>query len=461
VIRGVPDGHPSATKISIFWPSWTTCNDGVDHEQKQVLVGYGISGRYAIDPSGGIPGVPYAWGPPGAMGVDCTSVETSEPIDGVSFQGGDVQVLFGFTSELGIPLAGTISNCVFDMRHGFQVEPHNGQAQFVEGPWMGLMMQKTWMDEVNTPPPFDVVGHGYLDQWVHLVGNTFVLAEFRQGDGGWSFAAKEGGVAVIDVARPFCPGQGGDPNPLFRGVGHPGIQNNLLRTFTGGAGKNGSTMALVGINVEDALVSSGGIGTDTNAYAVNRSGGWTSISGVTQFISIPVASSAPLGNHVDYGCGQFGFLELLWDGSSPAPEPGAPAAPMWGGRWHGYPSARAPLGFEITCRGLRNQSFGRLFLTQAGKAPPGSLFGGGTMCLEGPLFALPSGSAGGSDAPTLDCSGTFSADLNDWFFQRSPAWAGETINVQYWARDPGSLDVGQHSDAIPVHVHALTKVVSL
>ena len=116
--------------------------------------------------------------------------------------------------------------------------------------------------------------------------------------------------------------------------------------------------------------------------------------------------------------------------------------------WTGHPSAWAHIGFEVTATNVRNQSPGFLVVGLNGRAS--MPFHGGTACVAGPwMFALPV-DAGGSAPPVVDCTGTWTTDLNTWLYQNLPLRAGTELACQWWGRDPGlsGPDAAQLSDGL-------------
>ena len=108
----------------------------------------------------------------------------------------------------------------------------------------------------------------------------------------------------------------------------------------------------------------------------------------------------------------------------------------------GTPSSSAGSGFEVTCVQVRNQKFGLLFYSLAGRlsAP----FQGGTLCVKTPIQRAIAQSAGGNPSPANDCSGMYRFDLNAFAvgaLGRNPAVelqvVGQQVNCQWWGRDQG------------------------
>lgn len=108
----------------------------------------------------------------------------------------------------------------------------------------------------------------------------------------------------------------------------------------------------------------------------------------------------------------------------------------------GSPSAAGSHAFSIRATNLRNGLPGLLLYSAAGRAT--LPFGGGTLCVSGPLHRSPSLSTGGNPPPAADCSGVLLMDMNAFragqlggnprAFLSVP---GVVVDAQYWARDPG------------------------
>jgi hypothetical protein len=337
VLRAAPASSPdfSSSTMDVFWPTVNAINQlsvgsmaGVFFA-KQVLVRYDHSSRFNRDTTGE-PSNPWC----------CDDVpETAELVANVTFQGADVQIYFGFDPEQTVPTAGRVANCLFDMRDGY---PLDGGTSPVSGPTFGLLMAKSWVDEdaplFPSGPGFfaTVVGSGYMDQFVHVANNSFIMNEFFQGSSGglWAFPAKVPAVAIADASYPL-PAPGGDPDKVFRGVGHPGIQNNVFRTFTGDiVAPEWLHAATIGIAASDTTVAdASGAFVDPNAYCVERVGSNCTVgSALANMKSVPI-EPVPSGSVV-YHCGSINFVEGLWNGPSnaPAAAPNAPIVPIWDGQ---------------------------------------------------------------------------------------------------------------------------------
>lgn len=173
IIRGLQ----TQAFFNIFWPRNSDCVCGA-RSPGEILVDF----TFLTDPS-------YA-----------------EMIDGMTFQGGDVQV---YAETEGGPIAGTVSNCVFDMLEGAD---HGAPS-----PAFGVLMIHT----------YDFTSGGvYWDIPMNFLNNTFIQ--------GWQpnedmvFTARPDNVAIVDVNDPACWATP-DPDPSLRGIGNPNIQNNLIR----------------------------------------------------------------------------------------------------------------------------------------------------------------------------------------------------------------------------------------
>lgn len=176
--------------------------------------------------------------------VDDGVVGYADFIDGVTFQGGDVQVLADgeFDGEY------RISNCVFDMLDYQDMEPA------VRGPYFGILMVERW-DLANSCE--------YPVYRMHILNNTFVEGWYTDPSGESFLASRPEAVAICDTNDPLCLfGGDGDPNPGLRGVGRPNIQNNLFRTIA-----PAPRLPMLGIDATDTTRSIGvGPSVFTNAF---------------------------------------------------------------------------------------------------------------------------------------------------------------------------------------------------
>jgi hypothetical protein len=144
IIRGVQGGP---VKL-IFWPDPGICQAGnfCTHQPRQILIDFRESGEFTNI----FPPPPNSATPPWYGDADGEG-DYAESIDGFTFQGGDVQVLFQTTWDsltYAEPLSGKITNCVFDMRHNWTayVQGSGGPVPVqVDGPYFGVMMSKAYI----------------------------------------------------------------------------------------------------------------------------------------------------------------------------------------------------------------------------------------------------------------------------------------------------------------------------
>jgi hypothetical protein len=211
-------------------------------------------------PAGGVP----PWYDGNHLERDCLEV-----FDGFTFQGGDVQVWASAGTLYNAGCRAVISNCVFDMRNGFEVEPSPGApGVLVDGPTFGVALNKQVLQS----------NRGYTDQQILLLGDTFVFGRFD----GTQFVEKclQDAVGVIDFSDPGClfaTAGSFDCDQILRGVGNIGIVNCLFRTFPDTIAQfSPRPMAMLGIDVKDTeIVSGSGLAAiilPTNAFAPSRVG---------------------------------------------------------------------------------------------------------------------------------------------------------------------------------------------
>lgn len=330
VIRGVStvDSEYSANLKTVFWPENVLCGVGMIY-QKQVLIDCSFSSLYRRD-GGTFVVLPWA--------DDPDYDETSETIDSVSFQGGVIQVLYGFLRELPLPLLGKVSNCLFDMRDGTFVEIGEGQGYSLTGPSIGLLIEQTWTDDVMPlSSDVQVTGSGYLLQEVASIGNTFLMAEFvKTATSGFWARSRPGAVGILDTCDPICPTANSVQQP--RGVNRLGVQNTLFRTFSNGAPADGAEMAMVGVSFDDARVLDGVIFRDTNAYAHHRSGSMSAAPGDPHqsFDSPPYEPGNPGLSEISYV-----FTNKAWK-LYPCDVPSTPPQSAAVKIWDGNASAPGP-----------------------------------------------------------------------------------------------------------------------
>jgi hypothetical protein len=333
IIRG--DSTATPPQVPIFWPDPSLCPPPpapglCAHDPRQVLIDFRDSGQFNVS----FPPPPSTPMPPWAGEGDY-----SESIDGFTFQGGDVQVLFQTyyqNTTFAEPLSGKLTNCIFDMRHDWTayVQGSGGAVtEQVHGPYFGVMMSKAYMGQQN---------NGYFDQTVLVANNTFVLAEWNFG-GTWT-NSRDSAVGIIDVTDVGCANApfscqnaiGVDPNPSLRGVGNPGIMNNIFRTWPNDQ-QPGIGMAMLGIDAQDTLLIIGsGSGQDTNAFAPGRVGTsnqpFSSVPRFSYTVGTVMSGGFLIGTLVNDNAADTALVPLpapkvtLWTGTSPVPageiEPG-------------------------------------------------------------------------------------------------------------------------------------------
>jgi hypothetical protein len=81
-------------------------------------------------------------------------LDTVERIDGFTFEGGDMQVLFANFELLDYELSAHVTNCVFDMRDNWTaplpappIGP--GVTTTISGPHFGIVMCKDWDEHIE------------------------------------------------------------------------------------------------------------------------------------------------------------------------------------------------------------------------------------------------------------------------------------------------------------------------
>ncbi|MCC7014454.1 MAG: hypothetical protein IT454_17975, partial [Planctomycetes bacterium] len=269
VIRGASTlALPAPNAPALYWP----VNFAAPHasQSAEVLVDFQRS-----TPDAPVPptlNIPAPWLQTGPFSE---SNNIAEVLDGFSFQGGDVQVLLmSHALQPALWSSSRISNCVFDMRHGWAVSGSAAppQAQLA-GPYFGIMMQRRSIAQTS-----GVVG--YLDGSTLIAHNSFIFAEWGDSatNQGWAWESRLEAVGIIDVTNPvFSTGQY-DPYTLPRGVGNPCIVGNLFRTrpeFLSNPPPSPlppKPFAMLGISLDDTLVWNGQSFVQTNAFDPARVG---------------------------------------------------------------------------------------------------------------------------------------------------------------------------------------------
>lgn len=261
VLRGVG----MANTFHMFWPTEqpATANSYVDAE---VLLD--LSDVHGCVPT--VDGDQPAWCviPPGS----CDMQDTVEHFDGFTFQGGNVQARVGPSSDGNTQKVGqqaVISNCVFDMRHNW-IDEVSGNP--VSGPTVGVMMSKLFIGSgVNQT-------YGYLDQKILIANNTFIMAQRGVNQVGgnptWIEECRPQAVGIMDVSDPGC-GAFADCDDTVRGMGSPGIINNVFRTRELSGSPSTFPVAMLGVDASDTrMTPSGGGGPvlQTNVFASARAG---------------------------------------------------------------------------------------------------------------------------------------------------------------------------------------------
>lgn len=188
-------------------------------------------------------------------------------IDGFTFLGGDVQVLFlAYQGEA----RGRVSNCLFDLRH----VPEKG----LQGPAFGILM---------VSPYLGANSFGYRPCRPHVLHCTFVQG-YRPAAGPVE-VARPASAAICDVTD-----NTGDPllisgqanYPALRGIGAPSVQNCIFRSLP-----EAPRTALLGLDDTDTtaiLIPGLPIPLPSNAFAL-------ALNGQTTFDTTWTYASAYLG----------------------------------------------------------------------------------------------------------------------------------------------------------------------
>ena len=108
----------------------------------------------------------------------------------------------------------------------------------------------------------------------------------------------------------------------------------------------------------------------------------------------------------------------------------------------GSASATSGSGFVVNGSNVRNNKNGLLFYGVSGRAS--TPFQGGTLCVASQIKRTGAINSFGTPAPTNDCTGLYSIDMNTFALSAGPptplpalSVAGTPVNCQFWGRDPG------------------------
>ncbi|MBI4884927.1 MAG: hypothetical protein HY826_12825 [Actinobacteria bacterium] len=323
-----------STKIPVIWPDQERV--GISGYPAEVLVDFSESTKWSPLPFPAVGGI--SWSP--------IAVDVPEMLDGFTFQGGDVQVLFQSDQKFNVAssfveLQGRVSNCVFDMRHNWRDRLADS---VIAGPFFGVLMAKHWFDMTDG-------FSGYVDQPIVIHNNTFIMAQWGKplegGNRQWVNDSRRDAVGIIDCTYPGCdkwPVAKRDVDLYVRGVGNPMIFNNLFRTRPVPAGGSWATkpMAMLGIDAGDTGVRVNGTGPfrQTNVFAPGRVGANNAASGSATFFSMAVSGVTfaffPGATYPLLDCSHIGsmndcFVLPMGPDCSPAPALPSPAVDLWDG----------------------------------------------------------------------------------------------------------------------------------
>ncbi|MCC7013040.1 MAG: hypothetical protein IT454_10800 [Planctomycetes bacterium] len=328
VLRGTGDPGAGAPATQQFFPNRPTiggkwAEDG-NLEFAEILLDLSLVDFGAPLPGGGTP----PWYDP----LDLTR-DALEVFQGLTFQGGDIQVWAAAGTLWNAGARAVVANSVFDLRHQVAIRPAPGAAYVsLPGPTFGVLLNK---QKLQSP-------QGYTDQQVLLLGNTFVFGR-REGTQ-WLERCRDDAVGIIDVTDPGCAFASGgsyDCDLTLRGVGNCGVVNNVFRTFpysyAPGAPK---PMAMLGIDHADTAIVDGipAVVLPFNAFAPSRVG--ASNGGPAAVGSSSTAR--PIGM----------FSALVTSAAVTAAVPPVPASWDCGGfSTDGAPCPPTPCGVTHTCAG--------------------------------------------------------------------------------------------------------------
>ena len=263
--------------INVGTPHYVPSGSGFEAPSVEVLLDFTDAYFGAVSPPG--------QAQPPWFNANSPQLDVAEAFEGFTFQGGDIQVHVHTAINSQWESRGIVSNCVFDMRNNWAAP--NGVL--VPGPSFGVMMDKQFTNEPS------IIDSGYIDSKLLVLGNTFIMAQWgivniATGSLGWVHSSLQDAVGIIDVTEPCCLQECGsqperDCDIERRGVGNPGVINNLFRTRPGW-----NHMAMVGITLDDtrALDPVTGAAFQSNAFAPGRVG---SGNPSPVYTSLPVESA--------------------------------------------------------------------------------------------------------------------------------------------------------------------------
>jgi hypothetical protein len=105
-------------------------------------------------------------------------------------------------------------------------------------------------------------------------------------------------------------------------------------------------------------------------------------------------------------------------------------------------SLSGPDDLVISAQLLRNNVSSKLIWS---RAPNNAPFHGGTLCVMAPAARTTVMMSGGTAAPAVDCTGSYSFAFTHAYLATKSVMAGETLYVQGSTRDPGFAPPGNHS----------------
>lgn len=236
-MRGASTTTTHVPTSNVFWPFASLGQSGGGSTDAEIILDWGESEVFNVGGFwNGLPNNQLPWASQG---------DTAELLDAFTFEGGDVQVMISMPTAFPQSLSGRITNCVFDMRHGWQ--PFPGAASR-RGPTFGVMMTKNLVSGGGVL--------GFSQQNFLIANNTFVMTEFNEGSEG--FTSKVDAVGIIDVTSPctgtLCYNSPGNPRELL-GIGNPVVANNLFRTRMSPSDQR---RPMLGIDTSDTMLKNDG-----------------------------------------------------------------------------------------------------------------------------------------------------------------------------------------------------------